>query len=119
MNILANAIDALDEAGDLCLQKSEPPMIIISTQKIDADHVAIHLSDNGPGIPAEVKNRLFDPFFTTKPVGQGTGLGMSISHTIITENHGGRLKLVSTSGHGATFVIELPIKQKNNVRRMD
>ncbi|MEM9217360.1 MAG: ATP-binding protein [Cyanobacteria bacterium P01_F01_bin.150] len=114
MNILANALDALDEAGDLCSKKSEPPMIIISTQKIDADRIAIQLSDNGPGIPAEVKNRLFDPFFTTKPVGQGTGLGMSISHTIITENHGGRLQLVSTSGQGASFLIELPIKQRND-----
>ena len=116
MNILANSIDALDESGELCSQKSEPPMIIISTQKIDADHIAIHLADNGPGIPAEVKHRLFDPFFTTKPAGQGTGLGMSISHTIITDNHGGRLKLASTSGQGATFVIELPIQQnKTNV----
>ena len=114
MNILANALDALDESGDLCSRKGEPPMIIISTQQIDPNHIAIQLSDNGPGIPTEVQQRLFDPFFTTKPVGKGTGLGMSISYTIITENHGGRLQLVSTSGQGASFLIELPIKQNQN-----
>ena len=111
MNILANALDALDESGELCAKKGEPPMLIISTQQTDPDHIAIQLSDNGPGIPKEVQQRLFDPFFTTKPVGKGTGLGMSISYTIITENHGGRLQLVSTSGQGASFLIELPIKQ--------
>ena len=110
MNILANAIDALNEAGELCLQKSEPPMIIIATQVMDGDRIAISITDNGPGIPPEVKQHLFDSFFTTKPAGKGTGLGMSISHTIITENHSGALRLVSTSGKGASFVIELPIR---------
>ena len=114
MNILANALDALDESGELCAGKGEPPMIIISTKQTDPDHIAIQLSDNGPGIPAEVQQRLFDPFFTTKPVGKGTGLGMSISYTIITENHSGRLQLVSNSGQGASFLIELPIKQSQH-----
>ncbi|MGK7891979.1 MAG: sensor histidine kinase, partial [Leptolyngbyaceae cyanobacterium] len=82
MNIITNALDALDEAGELCLQKSEPPMLIITTQTIGDKSVAIQISDNGPGIPAKTQTRLFDPFFTTKPVGKGTGLGMSISHTI-------------------------------------
>ncbi|NEQ95733.1 MAG: hypothetical protein F6K30_03220 [Cyanothece sp. SIO2G6] len=112
MNILTNALDALDEAGELCLQKSEPPMLIIATQTLGKNRVAIQISDNGPGIPSEVQARLFDPFFTTKPVGQGTGLGMSISYTIVTETHHGTLQLASSSGKGASFVIELPIIQR-------
>ncbi|MEB3230186.1 MAG: ATP-binding protein [Leptolyngbyaceae bacterium] len=112
MNIITNALDALDEAGELCLQKSEPPMLIISTQMVGEQSVAIQIADNGPGIPPETQSRLFDPFFTTKPVGKGTGLGMSISYTIVTETHGGSLQLVSSSGKGASFLIELPIRQK-------
>ena len=73
--------------------------------------VAIQIADNGPGIPEKVLKRLFDPFFTTKAVGKGTGMGMSISHQVITERHKGHLKCVSSPGQGATFVIEIPVRQ--------
>lgn len=62
------------------------------------------------GIPKEVQKRVFDPFFTTKPAGKGTGLGMSISHQIVTEKHGGSLSCISSPGKGAEFIIEIPIQ---------
>jgi signal transduction histidine kinase len=70
--------------------------------------VRLDFHDDGPGIPAEVQSRIFDPFFTTKPVGQGTGLGLSLSHGII-ERHGGRIQVQSSPGHGTSFVIDLPL----------
>jgi len=121
MNILSNAIDALEDAldkgewddsqSDLCGTHPKLPTITIRTEYIIPDRVAIYLIDNGPGIPEAVQKRLFDPFFTTKPVGKGTGLGMSISYQIVTERHGGILECRSEPGHGATFRIEIPIRQ--------
>jgi len=114
MNILANAIDALDDAGSLCALRSEPPMLIIETSCLDGDRVAIKITDNGPGIPDYIQAKLFDPFFTTKPIGKGTGLGMSISYTIVNETHGGALRLNSTVEQGAEFLIELPIRSRRD-----
>lgn len=116
MNILVNAIDALDErdrhrsAEDI---KQHPSEIRISTTKVSDRQVRIEIADNGPGIPAEIHNRLFDPFFTTKPVGRGTGLGLSISYQIVTEKHGGQLQCRSTVGTGTSFLITIPIKPEN------
>jgi signal transduction histidine kinase len=104
MNILANAIDALEEKKDSCSQ------IKISTSVIDSHWVKIAIADNGPGISAQIKSKIFNPFFTTKPVGKGTGLGMSISYQIITEKHGGKLECFSTPGIGTEFIIEIPTK---------
>ena len=105
MNILANAIDALETS----FNNSKAPHIKIRTET-QPDSVAISISDNGTGIPSAVKNRIFDPFFTTKPVGKGTGMGMAISYQIITENHNGRIDCFSDEGAGTEFVIELPIR---------
>ncbi len=66
------------------------------------------MSDNGPGIPTEVRDRIFEPFFTTKPTGTGTGLGLSLSYDIVTQGHGGTLTVESIEREGATFVITLP-----------
>lgn len=104
MNILANAIDALEEKKDSCSQ------IKISTSVVDSHWVKIAIADNGTGIPAQIKSKIFNPFFTTKPVGKGTGLGMSISYQIITEKHGGKLECFSTPGIGTEFVIQIPRK---------
>jgi len=109
MNILTNAIDALDD--QIRQSAAFVPMIRIHTAKVDADHVAISIQDNGPGISPEVCDRLFDPFFTTKPIGKGTGLGMSISYRIVVEKHNGSLKCQSTPGHGAEFIVMIPIRQ--------
>ena len=113
MNILANAIDALDEYNETRSKEdiaANPSQIRITTLKVHDDSVAIHITDNGPGIPPEVVSSVFDPFFTTKPVGEGTGLGLSISHQIITEKHNGKLYCHS-SEQGTEFVIEIPIQQ--------
>ena len=66
------------------------------------------MSDNGPGIPSDIKEKIFEPFFTTKPTGSGTGLGLSLSYDIITQGHGGTLTVESMEGEGATFIITLP-----------
>ena len=70
--------------------------------------VAIVVSDNGPGIPAAIRDRVFEPFFTTKPAGSGTGLGLSLSYDIVVKGHGGTLTVESDDGEGASFVIGLP-----------
>ncbi len=96
-------------------------MIRIHTEVVGGDaygnpfgeRIAIRIVDNGPGITEIVQKRLFDPFFTTKPAGKGTGLGMSISHQIVVEKHGGSLYCISKPGKGAEFVIEIPIQQTN------
>ncbi|QYO68875.1 hypothetical protein JVX88_37485 [Leptolyngbya sp. 7M] len=105
MNILSNAIDALEEA------QIPAPQIYIRTELLDPQWVRISILDNGPGISPAVHARIFDPFFTTKPIGKGTGMGMSISYQIITERHGGRLTCRSAPNQGAEFVIEIPVGQ--------
>ena len=105
MNIIANAIDALEE-----FHKKEPdrPLTItIETERIGDREVEVKLRDNGPGIPPEIRHKLFDPFFTTKEIGKGTGLGLSICYQIV-EKHRGKIILDSQVGVGTTFCIRLP-----------
>jgi two-component system, NtrC family, sensor kinase len=104
MNLIVNAIDALEELE----QKTN--WIKISTECIANETVVIRIADNGTGIPAHIIKKLFDPFFTTKAVGKGTGLGLSISYQIIAERHGGRLRCESMMGQGTEFIIEIPIQ---------
>ncbi len=110
MNILSNAIDALEEAFSQCSTDFQPT-ITITTQVSERNWLQIAIADNGLGIPLHLQKRLFDPFFTTKPVGKGTGMGLSISYQIITERHGGRLFCESTPGRGTTFTIQIPLRQ--------
>lgn len=110
MNILGNAIDALENQPDAVGN------ITIRTSVKDEQSILVEISDDGPGMPPEVQNRIFDPFFTTKPVGKGTGLGLSISHQIITEKHRGTLQCNSEIGQGTKFYIELPIHQTFSVK---
>jgi len=111
MNLLANAIDALEERNVSQEGMAIAPTLWLSTQKIDDGWVRIVVADNGSGMTEEVRSRIFNPFFTTKPVGKGTGLGLSISYKIITEKHQGRLWCDSEVGGGTKFAIELPIRQ--------
>ncbi|MBL1176494.1 MAG: hybrid sensor histidine kinase/response regulator [Pantanalinema sp. GBBB05] len=114
MNLLSNAIDALesyDSQRSPEAARAKPSQIVIHTEITEEQLVSIKIRDNGAGIPEAVRNRLFDPFFTTKPIGKGTGLGLSISHQIITEKHHGEIGCVSELGHGAEFWIKLPIQQ--------
>ena len=115
MNILANAIDAIDEWN---LKRSPeqirayPSKIQISTQLTEGNRAIIRIKDNGSGIPPEISQHIFDPFYTTKPPGKGTGIGLSISWQIVVEKHGGSLKCISTPAQGTEFMIELPISQR-------
>jgi len=129
MNILSNAIDALDDAHNTAYLSGLPstktrnfqntskthsqpsPMIRIHTEFVEPNWAIIRITDNGAGIKAEVQSRIFDPFFTTKPVGQGTSLGLSISYQIIVDKHGGQLQCHSHPPHGTEFVIKLPVNK--------
>ena len=118
MNLLSNAIDALEN-------QPSPRVITIHTSiqnskfKIQNEiphtpylmpqFVIIRIADNGPGMSEDVQKKIFDPFFTTKPVGSGTGLGLSISYQIVVEKHQGQLSCISTLGRGTEFVVEIPI----------
>jgi signal transduction histidine kinase len=110
MNILNNAIDALENS-----EKSgkiiDNPKILIRTEVIEGNTILIRIADNACGIPEVMRSRIFEPFFTTKQPGQGTGLGLSISYQIIVEKHGGNIKCVSEPGKGCEFWIEIPIKR--------
>ncbi|WP_256871630.1 sensor histidine kinase [Nostoc sp. TCL26-01] len=111
MNILANAIDTLEESIGKKSELLTQPQIYIQTQKIPPHHLSICIADNGAGMTEAVKQRLFDPFFTTKAIGKGTGMGLSISYQIISERHGGTLECISQLGSGSKFVITIPLRQ--------
>lgn len=116
MNILSNAIEAIEESfgsalGAKAFSRSQKGQIRISTQFTNNRLVEIRISDNGIGMTDEVLHRVFDPFFTTKPVGTGTGLGLAISYQIVVEKHQGQLSCVSAPGRGSEFTIALPLKQ--------
>lgn len=102
MNVLGNAIDALEVAT------AKPPQLTICTSQV-AEHVSIKISDNGPGMSPAVLENIFKPFFTTKPTEKGTGIGLSISHKIVTEHHKGQISCQSEPGTGTTFEIKIPL----------
>ena len=97
-NIIDNALDAMSGKGELK----------IKTYQKD-HHVVVEITDNGPGIPEEIQSRIFEPFFTTKAPGQGTGLGLHISHDIIANRHHGQLTVQSKPGE-TRFRAVLPVK---------
>jgi len=99
MNLLVNAAHAIPERGVITIRTSS-----------DDEHVSIAISDTGTGMTPDIVRRIFDPFFTTKPVGQGTGLGLSVSHGIV-ERHRGAIDVTSEPGRGTTFRIRLPIRR--------
>ncbi|MCG8683878.1 MAG: ATP-binding protein [Desulfobacterales bacterium] len=107
LNILRNGAQAMQTSG------TKFPKFIIRIYTIDKpEMICIEIEDNGPGMDEETKSKVFDPFFTTKPVGVGTGLGLSVSYFIITENHKGTITVSSEPGRGANFIIRLPIHRK-------
>ncbi len=104
LNLIVNAAHAISESD------VEDGIIQVKTWQ-EGDAVLISISDNGSGIPEKIQHRIFDPFFTTKEVGRGTGQGLSISHKIIVENHGGQLSFTTEPGKGTSFLIKLPISE--------
>ncbi len=124
MNLLSNAIDALEN-------QPSPRVITIRTEGVSGqwsvvsdseqvstfdfqqtiNFVVIRIADNGPGMSEEVQQKIFDPFFTTKPVGSGTGLGLSISHQIVVEKHKGQISCISTPGQGTEVIVKIPVRQ--------
>ncbi|AFZ02788.1 sensor histidine kinase [Calothrix sp. PCC 6303] len=110
MNLLANAIDALEEVD---FQQNFAQIKII-TSVVNSHWIEIAIADNGNGIPESIQSQIFNPFFTTKPVGKGTGMGLSISYQIICEKHGGKFNCSSSIGKGTEFTIQIPIKQPSH-----
>ncbi len=107
LNLIINATHAIQTRKSL-----EPELagLITVATRTSGNWVEILITDNGIGIPAEVRARVFDPFFTTKEVGKGTGQGLTIAHDIMVKKHGGEIKLHSTPGKGTTFILRLPLK---------
>ncbi len=112
MNLLSNAIDALEERHCTSRNPGNPSIITITTEALSPEKIRISIADNGCGIEENVSSQLFKPFFTTKSLGKGTGLGLSISHQIITEKHGGQISFHSAPGIGTEFRIEIPARQQ-------
>lgn len=113
MNIISNAIDALEDKQSREKAQGSPlqtPRLTITTSILNSQEVSIKIADNADGIPPEVQEKIFDMFFTTKSAEKGTGLGLAISHQIITEKHGGKLKLTSGLNKGTEFQVILPLE---------
>ena len=108
LNLLRNAAQAMGENG----RQRQPPCITLSLRR-DGDSAVIEIADNGPGMDAQRLKRIFEPFFTTKEVGVGTGLGLSVSYFIITNNHNGSMSADASPGRGATFIIRLPLSDSS------
>ena len=98
-NLIDNAISAMDGGGELNLRARQ-----------EDDWIVVEIADNGPGIPDESQAKIFDPFYTTKAPGEGTGLGLNISHGIIVEKHGGQITVNSKPG-ATRFTVKLPIAE--------
>lgn len=116
LNVIGNSLDAI------MLKKKEvkedfEPLVEITTRRT-GKFVEIIISDNGPGIPEEIRERIFEPFFTTKPTGEGTGLGLSLSYNIVTQGHNGSFRLVNKESEGAEFIISLPLHKKQPKKRV-
>ena len=105
INVLMNACDAFEGRGSIRI-RTRP----------DGEGVWLSFEDDGPGMSEQVRNRIFEPFFTTKPVGQGTGLGLSLSHGII-QRHGGTMEVESEPGQGTTFHLRLPAEPPESLVR--
>jgi C4-dicarboxylate-specific signal transduction histidine kinase len=103
INILRNGAHAMAE------NRTPAPRFIISAQSTEDGRVRIQFNNNGSQIPEDTRRRVFEPFFTTKKVGQGTGLGLSVSYFIVTEEHGGEMFVESSSEGGTTFTVLIPV----------
>ncbi|MBD2722983.1 histidine kinase [Hymenobacter sp. BT189] len=112
LNLCTNALHAVRqrqrEALVAGVGAAYEPTVTVSTHRPGGRAVEIRVKDNGTGMPESVQAKIFQPFFTTKPEGEGTGLGLSLSHDIVTKGHGGTLTVESRPGEGTEFVVRLP-----------
>ena len=107
INLISNGFYAASKRKAENGEAEFEPVLIAATKNLGS-HVEIRIRDNGTGIPPEVKAKIFNPFFTTKPAGEGTGLGLSMSHDIIVKQHGGRIEVETDPGQFTEFKIVLP-----------
>jgi PAS domain S-box-containing protein len=105
LNLVVNAAHAIAKKGPA------RGKITISSRQ-EGDEVVIAVADTGTGIAPEIRDRIFEPFFTTKPVGQGTGQGLAIARSVVTERHGGQLDFATRVGVGTTFTLRLPMAER-------
>ncbi|MFT4787104.1 MAG: two-component system NtrC family sensor kinase, partial [Cyclobacteriaceae bacterium] len=123
LNLINNAFQAVKGV--------DKPLVRVSTKKIplppfekgdskkgDFGGIEVTVTDNGPGIPNDIKDKIFQPFFTTKTAGEGTGLGLSMSYDIITKGHGGTIEVDSQEGGGTKFIITIPFDQKDQNQQL-
>jgi two-component system sensor histidine kinase HydH len=101
LNIIMNALQAMENGGG---------KLLVETVAAGSGNVCFIIADNGPGIPAETIDRIFDRYFTTKKPGEGTGLGLFVTKSLV-ENMGGNISVTSRSGGGTTFAVTLPVRQ--------
>jgi two-component system, NtrC family, sensor kinase len=106
LNLISNGFYAVSKRAAQAGASFEPELT--ASTRGNSKHVEIRIRDNGTGIPSEVKEKMFNPFFTTKPAGEGTGLGLSMTHDIIVKQHGGRIDVESRPGEFTEFTIVLP-----------
>jgi len=112
INLIKNCIQAMGAS------KTETPTVTIRTSRTD-NLALIEIEDNGPGIDEDTRLQIFDPFFTTKDIGEGTGLGLYVCHSIVVDKHKGNVLVDSTPGQGATFIVELPLCQETEMTYKD
>lgn len=113
MNLLANAIDAIEESNQgkgFADIQAQPNRITVTTQVSDCQQwVVVGIRDNGVGMTEQTRQKIFQDLFTTKEVGKGTGLGLAIAHQIIVEKHGGTIDVNSSLGQGTEFILKIPV----------
>ncbi|TAD94649.1 MAG: GAF domain-containing protein, partial [Oscillatoriales cyanobacterium] len=109
MNLIANAIDAVETQSSRRRITISTKMDSLESNSPISQGIVIRITDNGHGMNEEVRSKIFDPFFTTKPVGSGIGLGLSICHNIIVEKHRGQISCISAPGEGTEFIVQIPI----------
>ncbi len=107
LNLIVNAAHAI---GDVVREESGKKGKITVTTRKDGNWAEIRVQDTGTGIPEEIRDKIFEPFFTTKPVGKGTGQGLSLVYSVITQKHGGEVRVESEVGKGSTFILRIPIE---------
>ena len=111
LNLISNGFYAATRRKTENGEAGFEPTLLAATKNLGST-VEIRIRDNGTGIPPEVKEKMFNPFFTTKPAGEGTGLGLSMTHDIIVKQHGGRIDVATESGQFTEFIVVLPRPQR-------